>query len=64
MDLAATYSFGTDHRHRIGMRLVNVFDEEYDTRILRVRRDLDGSSYAAGMLGVPQTVYGDYTFNF
>jgi len=64
VDLAATYSFGTDRRHRIGMRLVNVLDEEYDTRILRVRRDVDGSSYAAGMLGVPQTVYGDYTFNF
>ena len=30
----------------------------------RLYRDLDGSSYAAGMLGVPQTVYGDYTFNF
>jgi outer membrane receptor for ferric coprogen and ferric-rhodotorulic acid len=64
VDVAATYSFGPDRRHRIGMRLVNAFDEEYDTRILRVRRDVDASQYAAGFLGHPQTLYGDYTFNF
>jgi vitamin B12 transporter len=62
VDLAASYTFV--ERHRIGVRLVNALDEEYDTRILRVRRDVDGSSYAAGMLGVPRTLYGEYTFGF
>ena len=64
VDLAANYTFDQGHHHRIGVRLVNALDEEYDTRILRVRRDVDDSSYAAGMLGVPRTLYGSYTFDF
>ncbi len=64
VDLSATFAFDHERHHRIGLRLVNALDEEYDTRILRVRRDVDGSSYAAGMLGVPQTLSGDYTFSF
>ena len=58
------FSFDADHRHRIGLRLENIFDEEYDTRVARVRRDVDGSSYAAGTLGVPRTLHLNYTFTY
>jgi vitamin B12 transporter len=61
-DLAASYTFA--ERHRIRLRLDNVFDEEYDTRVLRVRRDVDGSSYAAGTLGLPRTFAASYTLLF
>ncbi len=62
LDLAASYTLA--ERHRIGVRLENVFDEEYDTRVVRVRRDIDGSSYGAGTLGLPRTLYVSYGFLF
>jgi vitamin B12 transporter len=62
LDLAGAYTFAA--RHRIGLRLENVFDEHYDTSLVRVRRDLDGSSYAAGNLGLPRTLYLSYGLAF
>ncbi|MDX1382323.1 MAG: TonB-dependent receptor [Thermoanaerobaculia bacterium] len=62
VDLAATYTLAG--RHHIGARLENVFDEEYSTRIQRARRDVDGSSYGAGTLGLPRTLYVDYRIGF
>jgi hypothetical protein len=40
IDLAGSYVVA--ERHRIGLRLENVLDEEHDTSITRLRRDLDG----------------------
>jgi vitamin B12 transporter len=61
-DLAGAYTLA--ERHRIGLRLENVLDEEYDTSFVRVRRDADGSSYAAGNLGAPRTLYATYSIAF
>ncbi len=63
-DLAGQLRLGRDGRHRIGVRIENLFDTEYDTRVVRVRRDSDGSSYGAGTLGVPLTGYVTYGLSF
>jgi vitamin B12 transporter len=62
MDLSGAYTFA--ERHRIGLRLENAFDEEYDSSVVRVRRDVDGSSYGAGNLGTPRTLYASYSLGF
>ena len=46
--------------HRIGVRLENAFDAAYATRVTRVRRDSDGSSYGAENRGTPLTAHVTY----
>ena len=46
--------------HRIGVRLENAFDAAYATRVTRVRRDSDGSSYGAESRGTPLTAHVTY----
>ncbi|GAA5056315.1 hypothetical protein GCM10023208_21000 [Erythrobacter westpacificensis] len=60
VDLSAFAYPDRDQRHRIGVRLENLFDADYATRITRVRRDADGSSYAADNLGTPLTLHATY----
>jgi vitamin B12 transporter len=50
--------------HRIGVRLENAFDADYATGIIRVRRDVDGSSYPAATRGTPLTAHVTYNFGF
>jgi hypothetical protein len=59
-DLSAFAFIDAGHHHRVGVRVENAFDAEYDTRIVRVRRDLDGSSYPAGTRGTPLTAHVTY----
>ena len=60
VDLSAFAYLDRDQRHRIGVRLENLFDADYATRITRVRRNADGSSYAADNLGTPLTLHATY----
>ncbi len=60
VDLSAYAYLDRDQRHRLGIRLENLFDTDYATRITRVRRDSDGSSYAADNLGTPLTLHATY----
>jgi len=60
VDLSAWAFLDADQRHRLGVRLENLFDEEYATRVTRVRRDADGSSYGADNLGTPLTAHVTY----
>lgn len=59
-DLSGYAFLDDDQRHRIGLRLENLFDAEYASRISRVQRDSDGSSYPARNLGTPLTAHLTY----
>ena len=48
---------------RIGVRLENVFDEDYFTRINRATRDA-GGSYLIHYRGVPRTIHVAYSYSF
>ncbi|MXO60296.1 TonB-dependent receptor [Altererythrobacter salegens] len=60
VDLAGWFFVDSAHNHRLGVRLENLFDTDYATRITRVRRDADGSSYPADNRGTPFTVHVTY----
>ncbi|MDZ4762071.1 MAG: TonB-dependent receptor [Alphaproteobacteria bacterium] len=64
-DLNARWYLDGDRKQRIGVRVENLFDEEYATSILRVRRDTNSaSSYGAANLGTGQTFHINYTVGF
>lgn len=62
-DLSGFAFIDRQHRHRLGFRLENLFDTEYATRVSRVRRDSDGSSYPAINLGTPLTLHVTYRYS-
>ena len=62
-DLAAWAFIDKAQHHRICLRLENAFDADYDTRIIRVRRDIDGTSYPAGTRGTPMTLHATYNLS-
>lgn len=59
-DLSGFYYLDSDRRHRIGIRLENLFDTDYATRVTRVRRDIVGTSYPAFNVGTPFTFHATY----
>lgn len=59
-DLAGFFFIDEGHRHRLGVRVENVFDTEYATRVIRVRRDVVNTPYAAENLGPPLTLHVTY----
>lgn len=63
LDIAAWAFVDRDHRHRIGLRLENAFDADYDTRVTRVREDITDVSYAAGYRGTPMTLHATYSLS-
>jgi len=62
VDLSGYVYLDAAQHHRLGVRLENAFDADYDTRIIRVRRDLDATSYAAGTNGTPITAHVTYQY--
>lgn len=64
VDLNGAWYFGTDRRHRLGLRLENIFDEEYATSLGRGRFDAGGGSYAYSNLGMQRTLHANYRFRF
>jgi vitamin B12 transporter len=64
VDLSGFAFLDGARRHRVGLRVENLFDEEYATQIRRTRRDSNGSSYGAWALGTPLTGHVTYTFQF
>lgn len=64
LNLAARYFVDVAHRHRIGVNLQNVFDEEYATRLGSAQRDDGSGSFIAERLGVPRTYGISYTYDF
>lgn len=63
-DLSGFVFIDEDRHHRLGFRLENLFNTEYATRVSRVRRDSDNSSYAAWNLGTPLTLHATYRYSF
>ena len=63
-DLSAFYLAGNDQQHRIVLRLENITDEEYATRIDVGTADVTGSSYLYHNLGMPRTLHLSYTYSF
>jgi len=64
LNLAARYFVDAARRHRIGVNLQNVFDEEYATRLSSSRRDDGSGSFIEERLGVPRTYGISYTYDF
>ena len=62
-DLSAWAFIDKAQHHRIGVRLENAFDAEYDTGVIRVRRDVGGTSYPAGTRGTPFTAHVTYNLS-
>lgn len=63
-DIAAFYNLGSDEQHQVVMRLENVTDEEYATRIDRGTVDVTGQAYNFANLGMERTLHLAYTFRF
>lgn len=64
LNLAARYFVDAARRHRVGLNLQNVFDEEYATRLSSARLDDGSGSFIAERLGVPRTYGVSYTYEF
>jgi vitamin B12 transporter len=65
-NLGGHWFFDNERRHRLGMRVENLFDIEYETRIRSAV--LQGSDPATRFMfrnqGAPRTLYANYTFAF
>jgi vitamin B12 transporter len=63
VDVSAWGYLDTAQRHRLGLRLENALDADYDTRMTRVREDITDVSYAAGFRGTPMTLHATYSLS-
>jgi vitamin B12 transporter len=50
--------------HRLSLKVENVFDTEYATRVGQTTPDAGGPAYVFWNLGMPQTVHASYTYEF
>jgi vitamin B12 transporter len=64
VDLAGRYFLDPQRRHRINVRLENLFDESYATGHGRAFPDAGTTPYLTSTLGVPRTLHISYTFNY
>ena len=63
-DVSAFYNLGNQQQHRLSLRIQNLSDKEYATRIDRGSLDSDGSSYLYSNLGMERTLHLSYTYQF
>ncbi|MBL4821257.1 MAG: TonB-dependent receptor [Gammaproteobacteria bacterium] len=63
-DIAGHYNLGSDRQHRFVLRIENVTDEKYATRIDRGTVDATGQSYLFENLGMSRTLHLSYTYQF
>ncbi len=63
-NVAGRYFVDQARRHRIGVSVQNLFDEEYATRLNQVQRDDGSGAVLVQRLGVPQTYGVTYTYEF
>lgn len=64
VDLAGYYHFGAQQQHQFVLRLENILDEDYATRIDVGTLDLSGDSYLYENLGMGRTSHLSYTYQF
>jgi vitamin B12 transporter len=53
-----------NRRHRVNLRLENLFDEEYTTRHARGFPDSSPTPYLVHNLGMPRTFHLSYSFSY
>jgi vitamin B12 transporter len=63
-DLAGRYFLDARRRHRLNVRLENLFDKEYATGHGRGFPDAGGAPYLTSTLGVPRTLHVSYTLSY
>lgn len=64
MDLSGFYNFGADERHQLVLRVENLTDKQYATRVDVGTADATGASYVFDNLGMERTFHAGYTFRF
>ena len=64
VDLGGRYFLDAQRRHRINLRLENLFDAEYATGHGRAFPDAGGSAYLTETRGVPRTLHVGYTLSY
>ena len=62
-DFSLFYRFGRDLRHQFTLRVENIFDKDYYSRLGRTT-DLSGQRFVYGYQGLPFNAMVDYTFYF
>lgn len=63
-DLAAWVWLDDARRHRLNLRLENVLDRDYATRLSRTNRDNGSGHVLVRRLGVPRTLHASYSYSF
>ena len=61
-DLGGRYFVDAQRRHRVNLRLENLFGEDYATGHGRGFPDVGGAPYVTSTLGVPRSLHVSYTF--
>jgi len=64
MDLSGYYNMGADQQHQLTLRIENLTDKEYASRVDRGTLDASGTSYLFDNLGMSRTVHAGYTYRF
>lgn len=64
VDAAAAYRFGEEEKHRLSIRLENLFDKEYATSIGNGIQDVTGLRYSYENLGMGRTLHLGYSYSF
>jgi vitamin B12 transporter len=63
-DLAGRVFLDAGRRHRINLRLENVFDERYTTIHARGFTDVSATPFLVHNLGTPRTFHLSYSFSY
>jgi vitamin B12 transporter len=63
-DLSGRVFLDSRRRHRISMRLENLFDEDYVVRHARGFRDAPATAFLVHNLGTPRTFHVSYSFSY
>lgn len=64
VDLAGRYFLDAQRRHRLNVRVENLFDSDYATAHGRAFPDAGGPAYVTSTLGVPMTLHVSYTLSY
>jgi vitamin B12 transporter len=64
VDLNARWFLDADRKHRLGLRIENLFDEEYASSLGRGFTDIGGAPYLANNQGRGQSFHLNYAYTF
>ncbi|MBU4130481.1 MAG: TonB-dependent receptor [Proteobacteria bacterium] len=62
-DASVFYKFGRENRHKVSLRLENIFDRDYATRYNRVTNS-EGTKFLYHQYGLPRNIIAGYTYTF